>query len=79
MFGIYHVKEDKRNFYLHVSKQATSQIDGEKLFMDTQEFGRIMNISLQDGEMRITIRSRDVSQLVEILKAVQDSRMEEAV
>ncbi|KIH70425.1 transcription-repair coupling factor [Salinicoccus roseus] len=79
MFGIYHVKEDKRNFYLHISKQATSQIDGEKLFMDTQEFGRIMNISVQDGEMRITIRSRDVSQLVEILKAVQDSRMEEAV
>lgn len=79
MFGIYHVKEDSRNFYLHVSQKATGQIDGEKLFNDTQDYGRIMKISVQDGEMLITIRSKDVNQLVDILEAVQNSRMEEVL
>ncbi len=79
MFGIYQVKEDKRHFYLYVSKKSTEQIDGEKLFMDTQEFGRIMKVAVQNGEMKITVQSRDVAQLVKILEVIQESRMEEVL
>ena len=79
LFGIYQVKEDSRHFHLHVSRNATEQIDGEKLFMDTAEYGRIMKISVQDNEMKITLRTKDVAQLIEIMKAIQDSRTEEAI
>src|SRR5699024_12817516 len=66
LFGIYQVKEDNRHFHLHVSRNATEQIDGEKLFMDTADYGRIMKISVQDNEMKITLRTKDVAELIEI-------------
>lgn len=78
MFGIYQVKEDNKHFYLYVSKKATEEIDGEKLFMDTESYGRILNIAVQNGEMKMTIRSKDIKQLVAILKDIQESRMEVA-
>lgn len=76
MFGIYQVKEDQRHFYLYVSKNATEQINGEKLFMDTETFGRILKISVENGEMKMSIRSKDVKQLIMIMENIQESRME---
>lgn len=76
MFGIYQVKEDNRYFYLHVSKNATEHIDGERLFMDTEAYGRILNISVQNGEMKMSVRSKDIKQLISILEDIQESRME---
>lgn len=76
MFGIYKVSEDARHYYLNVSKAATEEISGEKLFQDTQDYSRILKISVKDGEIRLTIRSKNIKELVNIMSAIQDSRME---
>lgn len=76
MFGIYQVKEDKRHFHLFVSKNATEHVDGEKLFMDTEAYGRIMQVGVQNSELKISVRTKDVKQLVSILEDIQGSRLE---
>ena len=76
MYGIYKVSEDARHYYLNVSKAATEEISGEKLFQDTQDYSRILKISVKDGEIRLTIRSKNIKELVSIMSAIQDSRME---
>lgn len=78
MYGIYQVKEDGGRIHLHVSRQATSQIDGEKLFMDTRDYGRIIQVGVQDGELKITVATKDIKKLVNIMEDIQDSRMEVA-
>lgn len=77
ILGAYNVKEDKRHFYVNLTKQATSQMDGSKLFMDTEEFKRILNIKVVDGEIRFIVRTKKIDQLISILKASVDARMEE--
>lgn len=77
ILGAYNVKEDKRHFYVNLTKQATSQIDGSKLFMDTEEFKRILNIKVVDGEIRFIVRTKKIDQLISILKASIDAKMEE--
>ena len=76
MYGIYKVSEDARHYYLNVSKSATEEISGEKLFQDTQDYSRILKISVKDGEIRLIIRSKNIKELVSIMSAIQDSRME---
>ncbi|MFD2831617.1 transcription-repair coupling factor [Corticicoccus populi] len=76
MFGIYQVKEDNRHFHLFVSKQATETVDGQKLFMDTEEYGRILKISVENGEMKLTLRSKDIKQLIQLMADIQESRLE---
>ena len=62
---------------MNLTKQATSQMDGSKLFMDTEEFKRILNIKVVDGEIRFIVRTKKIDQLISILKASVDARMEE--
>ena len=78
MYGIYQVKEDGRRIHLHVSKTATGQVDGEKLFMDTSEYGRMIQVAVEDGELKITVATKDIKKLVSIMEDIQDSRMEVA-
>ena len=73
MFGIYKITEDKKHYYLFVSKKATAQIDGEKLFIDTEQFGRILNISVQNNELRLVLSNKSLEQLVELMESIQDS------
>ncbi len=75
-YGIYKVSEDARHFYLNVSKNATEEIDGEKLFKDTEAFSRSLKISVKDQEIRLTLRSKNIKELTDLMAAIQDSRME---
>lgn len=79
LLGAYNVKEDKRYFYVNLTKQATSQIDGSKLFMDTEEYKRFLNIKVVDGEIHLVVRSKKIDLLINILKASIEARLEEAV
>ncbi|MCK1976648.1 transcription-repair coupling factor [Jeotgalicoccus huakuii] len=76
LYGIYKVSEDARHFYLNVSQSATAEINGEKLFEDTQAFSRILKISVKGGEINLTIRSKQLKDLVSVMAAIQESRME---
>jgi len=78
MYGIYQVKEDGRKVHLQVSKPATAQVDGEKLFMDTRDYGRMIQVAVQDSELKITVGTKDIKKLVSIMEDIQDSRMEVA-
>ena len=70
------MSEDARHFYLNVSKNATEEIDGEKLFKDTEAFSRSLKISVKDQEIRLTLRSKNIKELTDLMAAIQDSRME---
>lgn len=79
-FGIYKIHEDKKHFYLSVSAISTARIDGQKLFEDTEKFGRILKIQVLNNEMQLQLRDKSLHTLVDLMDRIQDSlKLEEIV
>ena len=79
ILGGYRVYEDKQYFYLNLTKDATAQIDGERLFIDTNDYKRELRIRVQNNEIQFQVKSKDIKLFIDILKRSLKSKKEEVV
>ena len=79
ILGAYKVYEDKRYFYLNLTKDATAKINGEKLFMDTEDYKRILRIRVENNEIQFQVKTKDIKVFIDILKRSTESKEEETV
>ncbi|TDM07227.1 transcription-repair coupling factor [Macrococcus lamae] len=75
VFGIVNVKETPKDIEILVSEVSTARVDGERLFKDTETFGRDLKISVTGNQMKLVLKKRGnwLQSLVQLTDNIQES------
>ncbi|WP_414047349.1 transcription-repair coupling factor [Macrococcus equi] len=73
-FGIEHVKDTGKTIVLTSSVATTQNIDGERLFKATEDFGRDLKIEFKDNKMTFTLKKNGnwLVSLVHLSRQIQE-------
>ncbi|GGB12892.1 transcription-repair coupling factor [Macrococcus hajekii] len=73
--GITNVKEKPKEIEITVSAASTARINGEKLFKDSESFGRDLKVGVTDNQMLLSLKKRGnwLQSLVQLTDVMQGS------